>query len=236
MKTAAAMVFLVCLAPAEQPAYDVVSVKLSDSPSNGMSGYIGIRPGGAISLRNITLHFLIGMAYQLQDYRIFGGPGWIDTVRYHVDAKPASSVSQEVAHQMMQKLLADRFQLQVHHENRLVDGYRLTAPKGDARMTKLSPTDTIGFRRMQPGRIEGHGNLKMLVSSLKGLLGVPVEDDTGLTANYDMLLEWTLNETADDGKPSIFAALSERLGLVLRREKVNIDVLVIDRAEKPTAN
>jgi len=224
------------LALADGPAYDVVSVKVSDSPSNAMSGYIGIRPGGAIALRNVTLQFLIGMAYQLPDYQMAGGPGWMQTLRYHVDAKPAEAVSQEVAHQMMQTLLADRFHLQVHREQRMVDGYVLTAPKGEAKMQKLAPDAPIGFRFMQPGRIEGPGSMKMLVSALKGSLGAPVQDATGLTGGYDIALEWTLNEVADDGKPSVFAALSERLGLVLKKEKVALDVLVIDRAERPEGN
>jgi uncharacterized protein (TIGR03435 family) len=236
MKLVAAFAFLAVMAQADQPSYEVVSVKVSDSRSNGISGYAGIRPGGAVSLRNVTLHFLIGMAYELPDYRISGGPAWIETLRYHVDAKPSSSVSKSVARRMMQTLLADRFRLQVHHENKIVGGYRLTAPKSDAKMVKLSPNDAIGFRFMQPGRIEGHGTTAMLVNTLQAILGAPVDDATGLTGAYDMSLEWTLDETIDDGKPSIFSALNERLGLVLKGEKVPIDVLVIDHAEKPDAN
>ena len=236
MRIVAVLPLLAVLGLADGPTFDVASIKVSESPTNGMSGYIGIREGGSISLRNVTLHFLIGMAYALPDYRISGGQGWIDTLRYHVDAKPAAPVSQEVARQMMQTLLAERFRLQVHHENKSVNGYTLMAPKGDSKMQKLTLDAPIGFHFMQPGRIQGHGNMKMLLNSLKGILGVPVEDATGLTAAYDINLEWSLNETADDGKPSLFSALGERLGLVLKRERVSIDVLVIDRAEKPTAN
>lgn len=236
MRIVAILHLLALLCLADGPGFDVASIKVSEAPTNGMSGYIGIREGGSISLRNVTLHFLVGMAYALPDYRISGGPGWIDTLRYHVDAKPAAPVSQEVARQMMQTLLADRFQLQVHHENKIVDGFILTAPKADSKMQKLAPEAPIGFRFMQPGRIQGPGNIKMLLNSLKAILGVPVEDGTGLTAAYDIDLEWGLNETTDDGKPSLFAALGERLGLVLQHERVSVDVLVIDRAGKPTAN
>ena len=136
----------------------------------------------------------------------------------------------------MQNLLADRFRLQVHHENKTVGGYRLTAPKGDTKMVKLSPNDPIGFRVVQPGRIEGQGTIAMLVKILPSLVRAPIDDATGLKGAYDMSLEWTLDETSDDGKPSIFSALSERLGLILKAERVPIDVLVIDHAEKPDAN
>ena len=236
MNPLAAFVFVAALAPADQPAFDVVSVKVSDSPSSGIGGDDFIRPGGTISLRNVTLHFLIGMAYELPDYRLEGGHAWIDTLRYNVDAKPSSRVSRPVALQMMQNLLADRFRLQVHHENKTVGGYRLTAPKGDTKMVKLSPNDPIGFRVVQPGRIEGHGTIAMLVKILPSLVRAPIDDATGLKGAYDMSLEWTLDETSDDGKPSIFSALSERLGLILKAERVPIDVLVIDHAEKPDAN
>jgi uncharacterized protein (TIGR03435 family) len=236
MKPLAAFVFLAVLAQADQLAYEVVSVKVSDSPSTGIGGDAFIRSGGAIALRNVTLHFLINMAYELPDYRLSGGPSWIDTLRYNVDAKPSSRVSRPVALRMMQTLLADRFGLQVHHENKTVGGYRLTAPKGDAKMVKLSPNDGIGFRLMQPGRIEGHGTMAMLATTLQGTMRAPVDDATGLKGAYDMSLEWTLDETSDDGKPSIFSALNESLGLVLKAEKVPIDVLVIDHAEKPDAN
>jgi uncharacterized protein (TIGR03435 family) len=69
---------------------------------------------------------------------------------------------------------------------------------------------------------------------LQGVLGVPVGDRTGLTAKYNIAIEWSAND-ADDGKPSLQGALSD-LGLVLKRDKVPVDCLVIDTAEKATAN
>lgn len=220
---------------ADQPAFEVASVKVSNSPSNGMSGYVGIRPGGSLSMVNVSLEFLISMAYGLESYCISGGPASILSERYNIDAKPAARVSRDVAMQMFQNLLAERFHLQVHHEIKTVDGYILMAPKGDFKMQKLGPDDAVGFRFQQPGHIQGPGTMDMLTAVLKGSLGVPVEDKTGLTGKYDVAIEWSPNE-ADDGGPSIQAALSERLGLVLKREKVSIDVLVIDHVEKPTPN
>ena len=237
MKPLAAFVFVVALSQADRPAYEVVSVKVSDSPSTGIGGDPFIRSGGTISIRNVTLHWLVAMAYELPNYRLEGGPAWIDTLRYNVDAKPSSRVSRPVALQMMQSLLADRFRLQVHHVSKTVGGYRLTAPKGDTKMVKASPNDPIGFRVNQPGRLEGHATIDMLVKTLQPILRAPVDDATGLKgAYYDMSLEWTLDEISDDGKPSIFSALSEQFGLILKAEKVPIDVLVIDHAEKPDAN
>jgi uncharacterized protein (TIGR03435 family) len=103
-------------------------------------------------------------------------------------------------------------------------------------MVKLSPNDPVGFRVTRPGRIEGHGTIAMLTNSLKAMLGAPIDDATGITGAYDISLVWSLTESSDEGKPSIFSAFTERLGLVLKGEKVPIDVLVIDHAEKPNAN
>lgn len=200
---------------ADQPAFEVASVKVSNSPSNGMNGYVGIRPGGSLSMGNITLEFLISLAYGLESYRISGGPAWIASERYNINAKPAAPASRDIAMLMFQNLLAERFNLQVHHEIKTVDGYILTAPKGDFKMRKLGPADPVGFRFQQPGHIQGPGTMAMLTVVLKGSLGVPVEDQTGLTGKYEVAIEWSQNE-ADDGAPSIQAALSESLGLILK--------------------
>jgi len=235
VKLAARLCLFVFSALAQQPAFEAASIKVSNTPSNGMNGYVGIRPGGSLAMGNVTLEDLIHMAYGAAAYRIMGGPAWMKSERYNVDAKPAAPVSQEVARQMFQNLLTERFHLQAHGEKRSVDGYVLTAPKGDARMQKLADDAPIGFRHQQAGHIEGPGNIDMLARVLKGSLGVPVEDQTGLTGRYQIALEWSTG-AADDGLPSIQSVLGERLGLTLKREKVQIDVLVVDNAQRPTAN
>lgn len=217
------------------PSFEVASVKVSNSPSNGMNGYVGIRPGGSLRMGNVTLEQLISLAYGLENYRISGGPAWINVERYSIDAKPVSPVSRDVARLMFQNLLAERFHLRVHHENKTVNGYIPMAPKGDVKMQKLGAADPIGFRFQQPDHIQGPGTMDMLTLTLTGVLGVPVEDQTGITGKYDLAIEWIPNET-DDGGPSIQVALSEHLGLVLKRDKVPIEVLVIDHVEKPSPN
>ena len=149
---------------ADQPAFEVASVKPSNSPSNGMSGYVGIRPGGSLSMVNVTLEYLISLAYGLESYRISGGPASITSGRYNIDAKPAAPVSRDIAMRMFQNLLAERFHLQVHHEIKTVDGYILTAPKGDVKMRKLGPADPVGFRFQQPGHIQGPATMEMLTA------------------------------------------------------------------------
>jgi uncharacterized protein (TIGR03435 family) len=138
MKLLAVCAFLLL---ADQPAFEVASIKPSDSVTNGIGGY-GITRDGSLSIRNVTLRYLIELAYSLESFRLSGGPAWLDTLRYYVDAKPAARVSRDQGQVMLQSLLAQRFQLQVHRENRTIDGY-----------TKLLET-----ARRRPHRIQSNGH------------------------------------------------------------------------------
>ena len=235
MRTAAILGIFVLQAVAGGPSFEVASVKVSNSPSNALNGYLGIRPGGSVSMGNVTLQDLICMAYGLESYRLSGGPAWIGSERYNIDAKPASAVSEDVARLMFQNLLAERFHLQVHEQSKTVDGYILTAPKGDQKMHPLGPDDPIGFRFMQTGHIQGPGTMDMLALVLKASLGAPVENRTGIKGKYEIAIEWDPTGTSDR-LPPVQIALSERLGLLLKLDKVSIQVVVIDHAEKATPN
>jgi uncharacterized protein (TIGR03435 family) len=84
--------------------------------------------------------------------------------------------------------------------------------------------------------LKGAATMAYLSGYLKQVLGVPVEDGTGLADIYQIELTWTLDDTVADGRPTIFAALKEQLGLVLKRNKVPVEFLVIGAAEKATPN
>ena len=92
----------------------------------------------------------------------------------------------------------------------------------------------------------GGGTLIQLANTLSNIVGQVVVDRTGLAGNFDIDLTWTPDQTAqrqpdspdltraDTNGPSIYAALQEQLGLKLESQKNPVDVLVIDRAERPT--
>src|ERR1035437_6928926 len=241
MKTVALLVqfaLAMCVANAQNgpPAFEVASVKINDSTSNAIGGTYGFR-NGSVSVRNITLNDLIYLAYGVEDYRVSGGPGWISVLRYNVDAKPAAPAGINESRLMLQALLAERFALQLHRETRTVDGYTLTAPKGSSKLQKSDAATETGFSIMSLTQMRGKAiSMRGLVRALKADLSVPVEDGTGIAGLYEIALDFTLDGAAADGEASIFAVLKERLGLVLKRDKVPIEMLVSDRAEKPTAN
>lgn len=218
------------------PAFDAASIKQNRSATNGNGGG-GIRPGGRVSASNAPVRVLILMAYGLQDYQLSGGPGWTETAWYDVEAKPASAVDAKTARLMLQNLLAERFSLKVHHEDATTNGFNLVVDNGGSRL-KASDTPGIGFRIMGSDRIQGSGDMGMLVSALRGTLRAPVEDHTGISGSYDIDLKWTADVaagSASEPSVSIFAAIRE-LGLGLEATKVPIDKIVIDRVERPTEN
>lgn len=81
-----------------------------------------LRPAAGFTARNATLRGVIQEAYDLKDDGLLGGPDWVGSERYDINAKPESPVSDERARSMLQTLLVDRFQLKVHHETRLLPG------------------------------------------------------------------------------------------------------------------
>ena len=238
MRTLAALL-LAAAAGAQQlpPAFDAASIKENRSATNGNGGG-GIRPGGRVLANNAPIRVLILMAYGLQDYQLSGGPAWVASTGYDVEAKPASAVDAKTARLMLQNLLAERFRLQVHHEDAMANGFKLVFDKGGSKLRAADGTG-IGFRIEGSDRFQGSGDMGMLVSALRGMLRAPVEDQTGIAGKYDLDLKWTPDPAAGtDSEPSvsIFAAIRQQLGLSLETTKVAIDKLVIDRVERPTEN
>lgn len=185
-----------------------------------------------MSVQNITLRFLISLAYEVDEYRVTGGPGWIDDMRYHVVARPAAPASESDARLMLQALLAERFRLQVHGETRVSEGYSLLAPKGSARLRKSASGKEEGFQIMTGAQMQGTGiPIAMLARALTTLLGKSVDDRTGLTGVYDVAMNWMPDDAAPDAR-SLFTALKEDLGLSLKPTKVQLKTIVIDHAEK----
>jgi len=207
---------------------------------------------------NFTLHGLIRVAYAIQDDQISGGPDWLNSEGYDIDAKIGKSGLDEMKKRgrvygvsgrtlMLQALLSDRFKLKFHHETRELPVYALVIPKSGPRIQQAKPGDTYpdglkcsGGRPCGAGvilapesdKLVGQGvTIPTLVEDLSSELGGRiVVDKTGLAGNYDFTLKWTPVEN----QAAIFTALEEQLGLKLETQKLPIDVLVIDHAEMPS--
>jgi uncharacterized protein (TIGR03435 family) len=216
-------------------------------------------PGGGLQTTGSTVKDLIVTAYDVHPSQIQGGPPWAAVDRYDVTAKvtegdgnPATLTDAERQkwteriRLRTRALLASRFNLAVHKETRESAMYELNVdkngPKADA-LKESSGTLGISFR----GNVmsSNGGDMHELVLLLSSQLQKPVVDKTGLTGKYDFTLRWATEQlslvpgtpTGDpDKSPSIFTALREQLGLHLDSTKGPLEVLVIDRAEKPSEN
>jgi uncharacterized protein (TIGR03435 family) len=227
--------------------FDVGSVKPADPNRPGVPFRIG---PDSFSMRG-RLKDLIQQAYEVEDYQVAGGPAWVQTDRYDVQAKAAAAASPHEIRLMLQALLAERFQLKIHRETRTMTGYALIVDKGGAKLPAPKtglPPDTQGVIEIGGGVIWGHGaSMRNLARALRAELGVPVVDETKIVGNYDFKLQFEegnrdLEEKPDGprvgGMPaagSVFTALKE-VGLRLESGKLPIEVLVIDSAEKPSEN
>jgi uncharacterized protein (TIGR03435 family) len=143
----------------------------------------------------------------------------------------------------MQALLADRFQLRVRRESREMNVYHMIIAKGGHKLKEQLGEGNSNVYGSRAGElIAERAPLKLLVANLTGMVGRPVYDQTGLNGRYDFTLQWTPDMVAGGGSPSsgsgdsIFTALQEQLGLKLEPKKGPVDVIVIEGAEKPSAN
>lgn len=134
---------------------------------------------------------------------------------------------------MLQRLLAERFDLRLHRATTTVGGYTLLAEQGDKKLQR-STAEGEGFRFFTSELIEGPATMEMLARTLKVILNAPVEDRTGFKDKYDIKLTYN-HSTDQEFALSIFTAIRQQLGLTLKAEKIPIEILVVDHANRTPA-
>jgi uncharacterized protein (TIGR03435 family) len=214
--------------------FEVASIKPSAPGARGPTIYTPTRERFAVD--SITTKGLIAYAYDVRDFQISGGPSWLGAEEFDIVAKPQGDASGERILAMARSLLAERFNLMVHHTSREMPVMALVIAKGGPR---LQPSPGTGGPEVRGGM--GHlvarkVTMGMIAAQLAGrVLGRTVLDRTGIAGEFDINLEWTPDESTDLG-PSIFTAVQEQLGLKLETQKGVVDILVIDHVEKPSEN
>jgi uncharacterized protein (TIGR03435 family) len=240
--------------------FEVATIK--PSKSNGGKGGLEILPGGGLRMGGVTLRHLITFAYDIPENRISGGPRWLGSKTYDIVAKaervdPADNRPETVVapgtaawdrvRRRMQALLAERFALVIHTDAKEGPAYALVIAKNGPKLKESQ--DQGNPRTMRSaGRIDAQrGTMHMLSALLSNWLGRPVLDRTGLTGTYDYKVEYAQeggppSEIPADATPSnlsgpsIFIALQEQLGLKLESIRAAVETIVIERAERPSAN
>jgi uncharacterized protein (TIGR03435 family) len=195
--------------------FEVASVKPDHAGAGGSS--IRIAPGGRLTASNASLRSLITAAYQVRDFQVVGGPAWIDSDRFDIEAKGQGSAGGEQISQMLQALLAERFQLLIHRETREMPGYVLRVGKNGPKLSaagesgcfdagagvpppapqpRQPPFRPCGGFNLARDRMDGAKvTMARLASVLSRVLGRSVVDRTGLDGIYDVSLRWTADET-----------------------------------------
>lgn len=231
--------------------FEAASIKPSAPGGGGFR--MQFSPGGRVMASGVTASILMQQAYGVREFQIQGAPGWMASERYDITTVAEGGTQPDDLRPMMQALLADRFKLAMHRETKELPVFALVAAKGGPKFhASASGGDGPENRhrmRMGRGQIElQRETMAFFANELARQLGRTVIDKTELTGEYDLKLDWTPDEaqpgpptserptSADAPDPSIFTALQEQLGLKLESTKEPVEILTIDRVEKPTEN
>jgi uncharacterized protein (TIGR03435 family) len=261
------------------PEFEAAAVRVNKSGDPQSAEFL---PGGQVSLRGFTMKSLVGLAYKetrmlpeltslalglapsvaqfkvvSNDY-LKGGPPWLDSDRFDVIAKGPAGAPSDTTRLMLQKLLADRFHLVVHREEKMMKVYAMAVDKGGP---KLKAADGSGEAVCIPSigddnvyhrecRNTSMGRLAEQLAAFapRFFEGRPVVDATNLKGAWDFRLDWTPlsgglaglqaapGQEFDTGT-TIFRTMEKNLGLKLEQREQTMPIIVIDQVDRvPTEN
>ncbi len=232
----------------QTPVFDSASIKPAQTGVRGFS----LQPlPGRLSGRNVSLKQLIAAAYRVHDYQVEGGPKWIDSDRYDLEAKAPDAAVPPGERQLMvmlQHLLAERFHLSVVSETKEQQVYILEPARNGPKVQHTRDTTVpVFFRVVQRHQVTStNAPLEHLVETLAWILGRPVIDKTGIEGPMDYQLEWAPDDIqlrsdespvqTDGSLPSLGSALQEVLGLRLVSQKGPVEIVSVQSAAQPAAN
>lgn len=234
------------------PTFQVATVKPSAPDETGWSTMIR---GHHFVTVNTNVTDLVAYAYGVHVKQIIG-PEWFGREKFDIEGVPDTDAmpTRDQFRVMVQKLLGERFKLAFHHERRVLPVYVLTVDKGGAKLQEsATPENHSGW---------GIGDAGLMVKGMtmdsfaklmqRTVLDRPVVDHTGLTGRYDITLKWRPDESEflqlrgagiqpmsgkdAEALPGLYTAIREQLGLRLEATKALDDVMVIDHAERPSAD
>jgi uncharacterized protein (TIGR03435 family) len=222
---------------------------------------ISMQPPGHFAVKNYRLRTLIEHAYRLRPAQLVGGPDWISSDRYDIDADGGTAASPDETWSMVQRLLADKFKLKLSIEPHVQSAFALVMARPDGQPgdglrpssctgRDQSPATPFGPNERQPlacGRLQSRpGQLAgrwvtmadLAAGGLSPLMRRPIEDHTGLAGHFDFDITWPIEGTpagpmALGVGPATLDALEKQLGVKLQEEHVSEDRYVIISADRP---
>lgn len=229
-------------------AFDVASIK----PDLSGGGGFGMGTShGRLTATNVSVRELILKGFHLKEFQVSGGPAWLGTERYDIDARTENAgIGDDELWLLLQPLLTERFKLKYHRETKQLPVYSLIIAKGGPKLRIHTGTDESRISgRMSSGKASIDAT-RTSMAKIADILGDHTDrkviDNTGLKGDYDFKLDWAqehpgeilggLQEQLGLSGPSIFTAVQEQLGLKLEPAKGPVEIIVIDSAEKASAN
>jgi len=229
-------------------AFAVGSVRLSsrilgkDRPPSRLA----FLPDG-VRGRNMTLKDLILEAYELRAHQVTGGPDWLDTSEYDIEARSDGPATRREFQRMLQTLITERFHFSFHRDTRQMSVYALIVDKAGPKIHPLPDSsekravvfpafrgdlqdlaDLIGVQLSIPTASPAADPTR---PSIAAGPPAPVVDFTGLRGIYELNLDLK-SEVALDMFTSWQRFLQEHCGLKLESRKSQVPVLVVERAER----
>ncbi len=229
-------------APPQAPAdlkFNLASIKPNPNPAGPRLQSL---PGGRFQA-TCTLETLVILAFGVEPLQVSGARGWIGSERFDVDAKAEGApqkLPEEQFHRMLQALLAERFGLKTHKESKEMSIYVLiVGPKG-TKLPPRTPDSHPSIPPTPPGKSRLMAlNPKGLCRALSSVSGRLVMDETNLTGDYVIVVDYSVEAGSSPSQDAMASAMidavQEELGLKLVPRKAAVDI-VIDHAERPVAN
>jgi uncharacterized protein (TIGR03435 family) len=219
--------------PAKGPAFEVASIKRTTAvPTPGPNGSFSVRiqpgsvmPGGRWQATNVTLMIVLWQIYPeyRQPNQIVGGPEWLTSERFDINAKAEGEPSSGEITQMVKQLLADRFALRTHTETRSFDTYALVLARSDGRLGPGMKKPAVDCRALASARARGDApparpgerpscsrgsrmvsglmqltvpdaTVGSIIGMLQATTGRAIVDRTGLTDRYDIELNYAFTD------------------------------------------
>jgi uncharacterized protein (TIGR03435 family) len=234
-----------------RPAFEVVSVKIYKDDGVSPRNFRSYRPEG-ITFGGCSLGFIISEAYGFTPGRIVG-PAFDtkDSLRaslsqgYDIVAKADRPVPKDQIRLMLQSMLADRFNLTLHHESKTGPIYQLVVASTGSKLEESQDvTGSFTFQRSPEGYVFGNSEMMRLSGFLSGQVDRPVVDQSGLKGIYNFTLKVpedlpqgkNADRSPDSPSTGIYTEALKRLGLRLIPGNAAVDYLVIDSIDHPSAN
>jgi len=238
-----ALVFAVYSLPVwAQTDFDVASIRPNSHPAGpDARGRILIKPA-RISAKNVSLKDLIVVAWDVERYQVLGGPGWLDTQEYDLEASAATPADPSAIRAMLRQLLIERFHLAAREEKKELRGYALTVAPNGLKVSHAAgapPPDTMDADMR---RFAAYLSIQLTipaaqdptVPSIAGGTPAPVVDETRLEGVYRFPLDLK-PELGTDAFILWQRLLNDRMGLKLEAKKVTGNCIMIERADRVTA-